>query len=502
MTKKYDVIIVGAGIGGLHAGIYLQSENPGLKTLIVEQNDYPGGYVSGFTINGFYFDSAAETILGYAKSSSRAILQKYDFYHPIHAIEPMEAYYNDNHIVRMFSNPELFLQDIEKVHPDQSAGVRKLIETSHQIRKDIKELSLDKGITFGKLLRIIFKRPVLRKYARKNYKQLLDEFITNDEVKDYFKLFSLWFGLKLENLKAPILAYIISVAFTEGLYYPEGGMGAFAKKLAELYIARGGELRYKNTVKKILIEKRTAKGVLLTSGEEIHADYIIANSDLHKTIFEYIGKKHFSRRFTDRIRKIETSMSGVLLYLGIENYDLSKYPAHLMIGRTSDITKNYEENDFNVDGIAVRIPNNSDKLKARPEKESLIVLTFAPYNWNNFWKIGRNKKRTKEYRELKKSIIAKIIAKLESFMPNISKHIKIKRLATPMTFERFNGSTNGAWYGPKVNQRLPSFKSQIKNLFFAGSNVGGSGVQAAMSSGLETGAFLMRKMNKKLLKEY
>jgi len=490
-------------MGGLHAGIYLQSNNPDLRTLIVEQNDYPGGYVSGFTINDFYFDSAAETILGYEKSSSRQILEQFDFNHPFHTVEPMEAYYNENHVVRMFSNERLFLKEIEKVHPDQVQGVQQLIETCHQIRKDIHTLSLNKGITFGKILRIIFRFPTLRKYARKNYQELLDDFITHPEVKDYFKLFSLWFGLKLEELKAPILAYIISEAFTEGIYYPEGGMGAFAQKLAELYVARGGEIKYKSPVKKIIVEKKTAKGILLKSGEQIMADVIIANSDLHKTIFEYIGEKFFPKRYTKRIRKLETSFSGVLLYLGVEGYDLSKYPAHMMVGKTSDITKNYEEGEFNVDGIAIRIPNNSDKLEMHPEKESLIVLSFAPYHWNNYWKIGLNQqKRTKEYKELKKKVMAKIIARLESFMPNISKHIKLKRLATPFTFERFNGSTRGAWYGPKVNQKLPQFQSPITNLYFAGSNVGGSGVLAAMSSGLETAKFVLKKLERKLLKEY
>ena len=45
--NNYDAIIIGAGMGGLNSGIYLQSKNTNLRTIILEKNSYPGGYSSG-----------------------------------------------------------------------------------------------------------------------------------------------------------------------------------------------------------------------------------------------------------------------------------------------------------------------------------------------------------------------------------------------------------------------------------------------------------------------
>ena len=59
-TVNYDVIIIGSGMGGLGAGLELQSSNPELKTVILEQHNIPGGYVNGFKRRGYYFDSGAE----------------------------------------------------------------------------------------------------------------------------------------------------------------------------------------------------------------------------------------------------------------------------------------------------------------------------------------------------------------------------------------------------------------------------------------------------------
>ena len=53
---KYDVIIIGAGLGGLTCGALLAKS--GLKTLIIEQHSIPGGYCTSFKRKGFIFDSA------------------------------------------------------------------------------------------------------------------------------------------------------------------------------------------------------------------------------------------------------------------------------------------------------------------------------------------------------------------------------------------------------------------------------------------------------------
>ncbi|MFW9924394.1 MAG: hypothetical protein ACFFDW_14015, partial [Candidatus Thorarchaeota archaeon] len=75
-------------------------------------------------------------------------------------------------------------------------------------------------------------------------------------------------------------------------------------------------------------------------------------------------------------------------------------------------------------------------------------------------------------------------------------HIVVKELATPLTFERYNLVSKGAWYGTKFTQVIAEFKTPIKNLFFAGSNVDGSGVSTALTSGFKTGKFLIKELAK------
>ena len=64
----YDVIIIGAGISGLVCGCYLAKA--GLKVLIVEQHDKPGGYCTSFKRHGFIFDAAAHSFGSYREGGN------------------------------------------------------------------------------------------------------------------------------------------------------------------------------------------------------------------------------------------------------------------------------------------------------------------------------------------------------------------------------------------------------------------------------------------------
>ena len=56
MTEKYDVIIIGSGIGGSSAAALMA--HAGKKTLLLEKNDRVGGVTSSYEKEGFTIDQA------------------------------------------------------------------------------------------------------------------------------------------------------------------------------------------------------------------------------------------------------------------------------------------------------------------------------------------------------------------------------------------------------------------------------------------------------------
>ncbi|MCK4636702.1 MAG: NAD(P)/FAD-dependent oxidoreductase [Methanomicrobia archaeon] len=478
MDVKYDVIIIGAGIGGLSAGIYLQCKNPELKTIILEQHSIPGGYVSGFKRKGFYFDAGAEGIMGMEESGSiRKSLMDLGFDHEFIRIDPLDVYYHDDKIFALYNSYEKLIEEVEKNYPDQKEGFQSFLEACKTIVKKTKE---------GKKL---------PEYTEMSMIKFLDKYGLNDSIKDCFNLFCFWYGATPDELSAYYLAHIIDGVVQGGVFYPKEGMQAFSDKMADFYAAHGGTISYNTKVQKIIVEEGKVKGVILDNGTILNANWVISNADLKRTVFDCVGKEHFSKDYWEAIQRLKQSTTGIILFLGVD-MDLSKYPSHFQIGQGLDVVERVRNNEFQLNKLAVRIPANIDPSLKNKEGYSIVAFIFAPYNWKNYWQAGPNKERTSEYKQYKEEIANKMIALIETVIPGLSKHVVVKELGTPLTFERYTLTTEGAWFGPFTFQKLPNFKTPIGNLFLAGSNVSGSGVPPAIRSGLNTAKYVLEKMDR------
>ncbi len=498
--NEFDVIIIGAGIGGLGAGNFLQAKNPALKTIIIEHNNYPGGYVSGFRRKGVYFDLGAEGMLNFEKSRSNKILNELGFTHPLKSIEPIEANFRDNEFLNMYSSRDKLLTEIETKYPHEKENVINFLNECDAINNEIRDSGFSSSkLTIRELLKVVFKYPKLRRYGLLKFSHLLDRFLTDENVKNLFKFYCTWLFLKSSEVSAPIAANIISEANTFGIDYPVGGMLAFAENLVNHYCKNGGQIKYKSTVDKIVISKGAVKGVKLSDGTILKSTWVISNADLQRTIFNYVGEENFNKQFLNNIKSKEPSVTGAMLFLTVENIDLTQYPPHFNISNEIDfdhLITRVREGYFDYEFLGVRIPSNIDPNLEVGNKKSMIVLAFTPFDWNDTWKAKDKRERKSEYKQLKKEVTQKIITRVEKAIPNLSKYIISRELSTQLTFERYNLVSKGAWYATRYDQIVGNFKSQIKNLLFAGSNVSGGGVGTALHSGLRTGQYLSEKIAK------
>ncbi|MFC1496465.1 phytoene desaturase family protein [Candidatus Margulisiibacteriota bacterium] len=76
LKDKYDVVVIGSGIGGLVCANYLAKA--GKSVLVIERHFLPGGLCTSFRRKGFVFDSMASMItgLGINRLSSIAMIIK------------------------------------------------------------------------------------------------------------------------------------------------------------------------------------------------------------------------------------------------------------------------------------------------------------------------------------------------------------------------------------------------------------------------------------------
>ncbi|AQX55854.1 hypothetical protein BC359_17050 [Priestia flexa] len=64
-----------------------------------------------------------------------------------------------------------------------------------------------------------------------------------------------------------------------GVFHPVGGVNQLSKAMAKVFQEHGGAIHLNQGVKKILVENKQAKGVLLENGEKVLADQVVVNGD-------------------------------------------------------------------------------------------------------------------------------------------------------------------------------------------------------------------------------
>ena len=91
MPNKYDVIIIGACIGGLTAAAILARN--GKKVLVLEKNPVAGGYAVNFRRGEFNFDASLHLINGCNQGGlSYNILKKCGALNKVHFLRPQYLY--------------------------------------------------------------------------------------------------------------------------------------------------------------------------------------------------------------------------------------------------------------------------------------------------------------------------------------------------------------------------------------------------------------------------
>jgi all-trans-retinol 13,14-reductase len=297
----------------------------------------------------------------------------------------------------------------------------------------------------------------------KTFKQKLDEYFKNDDLKGTLCVLLGYLGTSAEETPASSALTAVVSYYLYGGYFPKGGAQNFANALKEVVEKNGGRVLTRHKVEEILIEKGKVKGVRVKN-KVFKSPIVVANANAKTTLLELVKPEYLDKEYINYIKSLKMSSSVFMVFLGVD-MDLKNYPT---------IIDNIDE-DF---GIVIN--SNADPSLAPSHKSSVTIITGA--NYYDFLELG-----TKEYLEKKKRIAESLIRKAEQIIPNLSSHIIVQDAATPKTFERYTSMPEGAIYSfdQSVDTKRPYFKTPIKGLYLASaSTFPGGGIEAVVISGM------------------
>lgn len=281
------VVVVGAGVSGLTAGIYALKY--GYDVDIYERNANVGGMCTGWTRKGSYIDGC----IHWLTESDRGVLN--ELWHEIGGLsDAVKIHHFDVYCqidaygekVNIYTDPDLLEKELMRFATTDND--RSLVaEFAHGVRKNKRSLitthkayhlwRLYDGMKFFffKVLPLI---SVLKKagkisvadFASRFDSDVLKYVLTHNLMLPEYSLFALYStlgGLCSKNSGVPI-----------------GGSQAFADRIRDKYLSEGGKLHTRADVKEIVVENGHAKGILLADGTLVEADYIIPACDVHYTL--------------------------------------------------------------------------------------------------------------------------------------------------------------------------------------------------------------------------
>jgi phytoene dehydrogenase-like protein len=457
-----SIIIIGAGMGGLAAGIYGQLN--GFKTRIFEMHTVPGGQCAAWKKGGYTFDACIHHLFGCAPSSRIYKLWEEVGAMPrdlVKTVECTSVLSEDGRLFRDYYDLEKLESHLLELAPGDAKAIRKYIRGIKSFTKADPMGDLLLGSIASKLKafpavikRIGWFRPTMAKFG--------------ERFKDPFlrKAFPL---LIYSQPGIPLFIHLMRHAYgiDDSLKWPVGGALRFALSIADRYKSLGGEVHYKSRVTKILTENGKAVGVRLENGEEHRADIVISNADGRKTIMELLDGKFID----DGIRKAceepddETNWSAHV-FLGVKR-DLSAEPSSMimLLPETVEIAGHACEHlEMQIYGF--------DRTMAPEGKGVIKVELVSKYS---YWKALAEDKQT--YDEEKVRVATQVINILKRRFPGIREQVEVVDVPTQITWERFMGGTHGFANMPNKKASFWSGLSGkggfltlpgLKNFYFAG----------------------------------
>lgn len=493
MTDKFDVIIVGAGLGGLTAGAKLARE--GKKILVVEQHRIVGGCATAFSRKGRTFEVGLHEMGSMKRESRIKMFRDIDVYDRLDFIRVPEFY----RVIR---------GDLDVVVPDDIDEAIEVLKIKFpgeekNLRKYFNDISDIRQATY--LMRWPLSRKILRApLFLYKIKKLLKHKKTT--VGAYFDNLT-----KNEDLKLTLIAnlgyyhddpYTLSFLFFAlgqtsymqgGGWFVKGGSQKLSDALADVIKENGGEILLRHMVAEIIVKDKKAIGIQYHKKNdevlsEIFADKIVANASLISVANNLIPSLE-GTKVQQKVNDLETTCSLLTIYYSftepISHYFEKRYSTFYFNEKLEKLedtayfvqTEDYQEKAFVfVDYNAIDSGMNSDGNYTA----SLCAADYID-QWENL--------EEQEYKNKKEEVIKIFTARLENMHPGISQLIGYSEMSTPRTIRKFTLNPYGTVYGfaQTPNQALKNkgkiIRSEIKNLHFAGAGVMAGGFGGSIASG-------------------
>ena len=435
----YDAIVIGSGISGLMCANILA--HSGCRILVLEKQPKIGGMLQGFSRQGVSYDTGLHYVGGLNPGGSLEWLFRY---HGLMDLPWVRLDYSEEVVLdgKSFFVPcgdNAFVDGLLEYFPEEKDSLIHYISVLKDIRESIKHIDADKFNLFTNSAR-----------------SFLLETIPNPQLRKLLSSMGLRMEMDLESL--PFYEYAqINASFIESSWRLKGSSSMIPSTIASQLLQSGGEINTGVEVTEI------KEGEVVSKEFKFKTHYIISSMTPAETVSRMTGVRDV---YKQRIVGLDNTFGIFTVYIEL----LPK-------------TQQYINHCISIDNkayISFNVPQDNSNWAERLE-------LMAPVD---HWPSERNS----SYKAWKDDLTQELIKIAETRIPDLSRSIKSIYTSSPLTWQKFTGTTSS--FGVKKDYRsalttIISPKTPIKNVFLTGQSLGLHGLLGSSITALHTSAQIL-----------
>lgn len=478
---RYDVVVIGSGLGGLISAFILSKE--GMKVCVLEQHHKIGGNLQTFTRDGCIFDTGMHYI---GSMDEGQYLHKYFKYFEISDKLNLKrldekgydtiTFDADETEYEMATGYDQFMSHLLDYFPEEKQGLDAYLKEIRSVVNNFPLYNISHIDSFN------IDIPLLEKCAI----GLLKRSTTNERLRNVLAgAFSLYSG---HPKSTPLYIHAgIRDSLINSSYRPIDGSQQIADRLADGIKKNGGTILCSHKVKSFEIVNDIADAVIVENGEKIYAEHFISNAHPVSTL-NMIESGKIKKVYRKRIIELENTWGVFSVYAVLQkeslpylNKNYFHYNENGILGARDDVKDWPDSFYFYTPATA-----NTDIYA-----ESIVVMADMKYEEVAQWAGSRVNQRGEDYKEFKARKAELLIDALEKRLPGIKSKIVKYYTSTPLTFQDYTSTHEGSAYGIRkdCNDPLRSIilpRTKISNMFFTGQNTNLHGVLGVTASAVIT----------------
>ncbi|HVF50461.1 MAG TPA: FAD-dependent oxidoreductase [Pyrinomonadaceae bacterium] len=486
----YDVVCVGAGVGGLTTAALLAAR--GLKVCVLERESGGGGCAGAFEHLGYRFEQGAGLYAAWAAGGiHERVFAELPVAPPeVRAVAP--AYVvrlPDGTDVSLGGDDAEFAATLRHAFPEcadaASDFYRRLTPVAEALERAARRTPHLPTATRTERLKLIAKEARVSPRVLAAMKQTAAQHLTN--VSARFRRFvdvqlQIFAGCTSEEC-AYLYAAVALNQPRRGMYAIRGGAQSLADALTEAIRRSGGDVRFDTTALRLTYDTGgRASGVLLLSGETVQARRaVVSNLTVWDTYGKLVGTERTPPNVRARLKPLR-GWGAYLLYLSMDEDAAARLPCERVL--TLDEWRHDEAFDAENSLFMLSVAPAWD-ARARAGKRAVTVSTFTDAaSWFAF-----HEDET-EHEAQDQTRLERCWERIHAALPELGASVEVIETATPRTFyertRRRLGMVGGiAQTLDASGARALSHRTALPNLYIVGDTVfPGNGVASVTHSAL------------------